>query len=131
MKTIRELRDAIDMRPGLPHWESAVRCYAVDILEAYTLDTGRSIWDEIPDITESDLLDGASDWQRYSSDGFSLIWTQDIAMRFFGFGPCPLSPQQLMVLQGIALAQAAGFILNMLKQKGDMDHGLVWYQLPG
>lgn len=117
MKTIRDFRDALDAMPGLPRWESAVRHYAVSLLETYVMDRRLSIYDgidAIQSLTEEDLLKGAPDWQAYSEDGNALLWTCDLSMRLFGTKTAPVSPQALVRLQGEALSQAAARILNAL-----------------
>ena len=77
MKTIQQLREAIENEPAHSAWDKGVKLYALDLIE------------EMPDDQEfygspmdrKDLLNGADDWQQYSEGGCSLIYDGDIAER--------------------------------------------------
>ena len=77
MKTIKQLREAIEATPARSAWDKAVKLYALELIE------------ELPDDQEfygspadkKELLNGADDWQQYSEGGCSLIYDGDIAER--------------------------------------------------
>ena len=63
-------------------WNKGVKTYALELL--YTLEDFQE--EEILDISNLNLLkkillNGAQDWQQYSSGGLSLIYDKDIAAR--------------------------------------------------
>jgi hypothetical protein len=77
MKTIKELKDAIQRQPARSAWSRGVKSYAHELIE------------ELPDDQEffgspadvKTLLHGAVDWSQCSYGGCSLIYDQDIAER--------------------------------------------------
>ena len=77
MKTIKELRQAIESEPARSAWGRGVKDYAIELLE------------ELPDNQEfygspadkKELLNGADNWHDYSWGGCSFIYDQDIAER--------------------------------------------------
>ena len=77
MKTIQQLREAIENEPARSAWSKGVKLYAAELIE------------EMPDDQEfygspadkKDLLNGADDWQQYSEGGGALIYDGDIAER--------------------------------------------------
>ena len=133
---IKELRDAVDITPGLSYYEHALRCYTVELLEACIANKGLTIWDDMEKlgiITEADLLDGSSNWFEYSRCGNALIWSQDISMRLFGKKTFPGNPKDLLLCQALVLSKAAEYLIscvNMLDaQKGCGDISLKLIEL--
>lgn len=58
------------------YWAKGVKAYAIDIVES--IEYKKEVF---PRFIESDLLNGASDWNQYSEGGCSLIYDKDIAER--------------------------------------------------
>lgn len=68
----------LEARKDRSAWSKAVTDYAIELAES--LDG----WDKQPvNVSELEkmLLNGAADWERYSWDGCSLVYNQDIAER--------------------------------------------------
>lgn len=62
---IKDLRNAVDVRPGMSSYERVLRRYIMDLLENHILNNGLTIWDDMENlsqITEADLLDGSGNW---------------------------------------------------------------------
>lgn len=120
MKTIKQLREAIEATPARSAWDKAVKLYALELIE------------ELPDDQEfygspadkKELLNGADDWQQYSEGGCSLIYDGDIAERLCspseykrtkeGKNP-PNARETWLDVQARALYQAAALILRLAK----------------
>jgi hypothetical protein len=77
MKTIKELREAIDAKKCRSAWERAVCSYAWDLIEEF--DEAREFYGHHDD--KKDLLNGATDWRQYSEGGCALVYDEDIAKR--------------------------------------------------
>ena len=121
MKTINQLREAINQAPARSAWSRGVKEYALELIE------------ELPDEQEfygspadmKSLLNGAQDWQEYSEGGNSLIYDTDIAERLCnpteykrtreGDNP-PNSRENWIDVQARALYQAAALILRLAKE---------------
>lgn len=58
------------------YWAKGVKAYAVEMVRGIEYKKEVS-----PRFIESDLLNGASDWNQYSAGGCSLIYNKDIAKR--------------------------------------------------
>ena len=112
---IRDIRDKIDVRPGLSIWDAGVHRYAVDIFTNYIENRCLSIYIDasmLETVTEKGLLNGADNWQQYSISGNTLIYTDDICMRLFGRKPLPNEVKDWLGIQAQALQQAAQLILQ-------------------
>lgn len=86
-RLIINVRD--ELEPGLMEsdWDYGVHHYAADMLIGYADRKGLCLWDEVArlgHVTEEDLLEGAKDWNQYSHDGNTLIYSRDICMRLNG-----------------------------------------------
>lgn len=121
MKTIEQLRKAIEAEPARSAWGKAVKLYALDLIE------------EMPDTREfygspadkKELLNGADNWQQYSEGGCSLIYDGDIAERLCnpseykrtkeGQNP-PNAGESWIGAQARALYQAARLICRLAKE---------------
>lgn len=77
MKTIKELRQAIETEPARSAWSKGVKQYALDLIEE--MKEGQEFYGSPADMKE--LLNGAGDWQQYSDGGSALIYDSDIAER--------------------------------------------------
>ncbi len=125
---LKDIRDKIDITPGLSREEFVTRCYAKEILEEVMSMKHLIIFDEVEklgNMTENILLIGFWDWEMYSNSGTSLFRTDDITMRLFGKKGLTPEEQQtltkgrdLLSLQADALKEAAMFVLNTLKETG-------------
>jgi len=112
-KTINDIMDELDVRPGMPDWEFAVRRYAMNMFKEYMEWKNLYRWNEaslLGEITEGSLLNGAKDWEQYSHDGNSLIYENDIRRRLRGNGN-----GDLLNIQAKALKEAAQLIIAATK----------------
>ena len=75
MKTIKELRQAIEREPERSAWARGVKNYAYDLFEEW--DEKREYHGSLADHEE--LLNGAKDWKQYSWGGCALCYNADIA----------------------------------------------------
>ena len=120
MKTIEQLRTAIETAPARSAWRRGVKLYAIELLE------------ELPDDQEfygspadkKELLNGADDWQQYSEGGCALIYDGDIAERLCNPSEYkrtregerqPNAREQWLDVQARALYQAAALIVRLAK----------------
>ena len=115
MKTTIEITAAIEATAPRSTWSRGVKTYALEMLE--TLEA-----DQPP--TKENLLNGAKDWNQYSTGGCTLIYDEDIAARLTT--PSELAKKQGGMLppnraetwldcQTRALAQAARLIARHSK----------------
>jgi hypothetical protein len=77
MKTIKELRIAIENEKGTSAWTRAVKEYALELIENENEDF--EFFGSPAD--KKMLLNGADSWLQYSEGGCSLIYDYDIAKR--------------------------------------------------
>ena len=77
MKTIEQLRKAIETAPARSAWSKGVKLYALELLEE--LPAEQEFYGSAAD--KKELLNGADNWQQYSEGGCSLIYDGDIAER--------------------------------------------------
>ena len=77
MKTIKNLRIAIENEKARSAWSKGVKMYALELLA--DLPENYEIFGEKSDMEL--LLNGAKDWNQYSWGGCSLIYDEDIAER--------------------------------------------------
>ena len=121
MKTIKQLREAIEATPARSAWDKGIKLYALELIE------------ELPDDQEfygspadkKELLNGADDWQQYSRAGCSFVYDQDIAERLCtpseykrsrGGERRPNARETWLDVQARALYQAAALILRLAKE---------------
>lgn len=135
---IKDLRNAVDVRPGMSSYERVLRRYIMDLLENHILNNGLTIWDDMENlsqITEADLLDGSDNWFEYSRHGNALVWSQDISMRLFGKKTYDGNPEDLVVCQALMLSRAAAYLVSCINmfdaQKGCGDICLKFIELSG
>ena len=77
MKTIKELRQAIENEKTRSAWDKGKKAYALELLEEFPED--QEFYASPAD--KKALLNGAADWSQYSWGGSSLIYNSDIAER--------------------------------------------------
>lgn len=135
---IKDLRNAVDVRPGMSSYERVLRRYIMDLLENHILNNGLTIWDDMENlshVTEADLLDGSGNWFEYSRHGNALIWLQDISMRLFGKKTYEGNPEDLVVCQALMLSRAAAYLISCINmfdtQKSCGDVCLKFIELSG
>lgn len=123
---LKDIRDRIDTIPGITQKERAVRCYAKELFADLMENKRLIIFDDIKDlgnVTENHLLNGYWDWETYSKNANSLIYTDDITMRLFGKKRLSQEElrvltggRELLLLQADVLREAASFILDTIKE---------------
>jgi hypothetical protein len=77
MKTINELREAIENKKARSYWDEGVKSYALELIEE--MDGDKEFYGSPAD--KKELLNGAQDWHQYSWGGCSSIYNFDIAVR--------------------------------------------------
>ena len=120
MKTIEQLRTAIETAPARSAWDKGVKLYALELIEEMPAD--QEFYGSPAD--KKMLLNGADDWQQYSEGGCALIYDGDIAERLCnpseykrtkeGQNP-PNARESWLDAQARALYQAANLILRLAK----------------
>jgi hypothetical protein len=118
MKTISQLREAIENEPARSAWSKGVKLYALDLIEE--MPATREFYGSPAD--KKDLLNGADSWQQYSEGGGALIYDGDIAERLCspseykrskgGQNP-PNAREQWLDTQARALYQAERLIMKL------------------
>lgn len=121
MKTIEQLREAIEISPARSAWSKGVKLYALELLE--DLPAEQEFHASPAD--KKALLNGADNWQQYSESGNALIYDGDIAERLCnpseykrtkeGQNP-PNARESWIDAQARALYQAARLICKLAKE---------------
>ena len=113
--TKQDVLNAIEQRPARSAWGRGVKSYAYDLIEKYE--------GEVSNLTECDLLDGASDWHQFSWEGNALCYDWQIAeslcapweLKRTKYGELrPNSHEEWLDVQARALSQAAQLILGIV-----------------
>lgn len=121
MKTIKQLREAIENSPARSAWGGGVKAYAIELIE--DLPDDHEISGSPTD--EKALLNGADDWKQYSWGGCSLIYDPDIAQRLCspseykrtrGGQARPNARENWLDVQARALSQAAALIVRLARE---------------
>lgn len=120
MKTISDIRAALENVKCRSAWDKGVKSYAFDLLDKYEESCefeGRSL-----PLTEETLLNGASNWRSYSCGCSSFIYDFDIANRLCtpselartNLGEkAPNSRESWLDVQARALKQACDLLLKL------------------
>ena len=120
MKTIKELRQAIENESARSAWSQGVKEYALELIEEMKDDT--EFYGSPAD--RKDLLNGASDWNQYSWGGCSFIYDSDIAERLCSPSEYkrsregerrPNRNEEWLDVQARALQQAANMIMRLAR----------------
>lgn len=120
MKTIKELRQAIENEPARSAWDKGKKLYALELIEEMKDDA--EFYGSPAD--KKYLLNGASDWNQYSYGGCSLIYDGDIAERLCSPSEYkrsregerrPNSKEEWLDVQARALNQAANMIIRLAR----------------
>ena len=129
MKTVNQIRIAIENEKHRSAWSKGVALYANELLD----DLESAIRDgyfsadnlESPKLLERQLLNGASDWTQYSWGGSALIYNGDIAERLCSPSELkrtrngerrPNGREEWLDTQARALYQAAAKINRLARQ---------------
>lgn len=80
---IQTVREAIEARKERSAWRKGVKAYALEMLDSF--EDGRK-WNEengesVPELDERTALNGARDWNAWSSGGCGLVYDAYIAER--------------------------------------------------
>lgn len=114
MKTIEELRAAIEAEPARSAWRRGVKEYALELIGDMK---------EAP-ADKATLLNGARNWDEYSQGGCSLIYNVDIAERLCSPSELkkrnggewqPSRSETWLDVQARALHQAARMVMRLAK----------------
>ena len=126
MTTVAEIRKAIKERKPRSAWGKGVKEYAEELLDNVKENRKLTENDELKEVTEQELLNGARDWQEYSEGGCSLVYDEDICGRLLPpseqkkkkYGELnPNSYENWIDVQARALRQAAILIFSTMKNK--------------
>lgn len=120
MKTIKQLREAIEKAPARSAWDKGVKLYALELIEE--MPATREFYGSPAD--KKELLNGADDWKQFSYGGCSFIYDQDIAERLCSPSEYkrskegrnrPNASETWLDVQARALYQAAALIVRLAK----------------
>jgi hypothetical protein len=121
MKTINELRAAIENEKARSAWDKAVKAYALELIEE--MDGNQEFYGSPAD--KKELLNGADSWHQYSWGGCSLIYDGDIAARTCSPSELkktkngenrPNAQEEWLDVQARALSQAERLIIRLAKR---------------
>lgn len=125
MKTVNEIREAIEAKSARSAWSRGVKEYAIELLDELEEAISGGYFDaediEAPALLSRQLLNGATDWEQYSWGGCSLIYNEDIARRLCTASELaktrhgerrPNAREEWLDTQARALGQAARLILQ-------------------
>ena len=128
MKTIKELRAAIESEPARSAWDKGVKVYAAELvgdleeaIKGGYFSTGKM---SDRDALKAQLLNGASSWSQYSYGGSALVYDSDIAERLCSPSELkkrrggewqPSKEETWLDVQARALHQAARMIMRLAK----------------
>lgn len=128
MKTIEELRAALEAEPTRSAWKRGVKEYASEFIDGLeeAIKGGYFSADKMAsrDALEAQMLNGASDWSQYSYGGSSLAYDCDIAERLcspselkkcHGGDWRPNRNEEWLDVQARALHQAARMVMRLAK----------------
>ena len=120
MKTIAELRTAIQNEKARSAWGKGKKIYALELIEE--LDDSFEFCGSPAD--KKMLLNGADSWSQYSDGGCSLIYDGDIAERLCSPSELkktrngernPNGQETWLDVQTRALTQAAGMVCRLAR----------------
>lgn len=120
MKTISELREAIEKKSARSAWGKGVKEYALELIEE--MEDTAEFYGSPAD--KKELLNGAEDWSQYSCGGCSLIYDADIAKRLCTSSELkksrngerkPNKSEEWLDTQARALHQASNLIMRLAK----------------
>lgn len=123
MKTIKEIRTALEQRKNRSAWAHGVTAYALNLVDDFEewTEYAQENGEQLPTLNETTLLNGAKDWKQYSWGGSSLIYDCDIAKRLCTASELkrtdngnrrPNSGEEWLDTQARALYQACRLVLE-------------------
>lgn len=124
---IETIRKSIDARKCRSAWDKGVDLYASELLDkiAEEVKYCEECGGEMPEISQTFMLNGAESWQQYSDGGCSLCYNKDIAERLCtpselkrtrGGMRNPNSRETWLDVQARALHQAARIIMEEFRK---------------
>lgn len=126
MKTIKELRAAIEAEPARSAWDKGRKAYALELLDELdeAIKGGYFAEDKLTDraALKAQMLNGADSWSQYSHGGSALIYDGDIAERLCSPSELkktrngerrPNGREEWLDVQARALSQAANMIIRL------------------
>ena len=126
MKTVIELRAAIDREPGKSAWARGVKDYAQGMLDDLTEWRGlHNLSDIMETVTEAELLNGAKDWKQFSWGGCSYAYDYQIARALCSPSELkrtndgerkPNAGEEWLDVQARALYQAAHMLMRLANE---------------
>jgi hypothetical protein len=126
MKSVFELKAAINREPARSAWARGVKDYAQDMLDDLTEWRGlKNLNDMVETVTETELLNGADDWKAYSWGGSALIYDSDIARALCSPSELkktndgerkPNAGEEWLDVQARALYQAARMLIRLTNE---------------
>lgn len=128
MKTIQELRAAIEAESARSAWDRGRKLYALELIDDLAEAIGGGYFDpaNIADraALKAQMLNGADSWSQYSYGGSALIYDADIAERLCSPSEYkrsregerrPNSREEWLDVQARALSQAANMIMRLAR----------------
>lgn len=126
MKSVFELRAAIDHEPARSAWARGVKDYAQGMLDELTEWRGlKNLNDMVETVTETELLNGAKDWKQFSWGGCSYAYDYQIARALCSPSELkrtndgerkPNAGEEWLDVQARALYQAAQMLLRLANE---------------
>ena len=120
MKTITEIRTAIENEKARSAWDKGKKIYALELIDSLPQNVDYGSIESL----KGDILNGATTWSEYSEGGCSLIYDEDIAERLCSPSELkktrngernPNSRETWLDCQARALSQAARMIYRLAK----------------
>lgn len=81
MKTIQEVKKAIEEKKAVSYWKKGVKIYALELLESVIEEKGEDYVLSGSEFDEKLFLNGATNWNEYSNGGCALIYNEEICLR--------------------------------------------------
>lgn len=126
MKSVIELRAAIDREPARGAWARGVKDYAQDMLDDLTEWRGlKNLNDMVEHVTEKELLNGAKDWKQFSWGGCAYAYDYQIARALCSPSELkktndgerkPNAGEEWLDVQARALYQAAHMLMRLANE---------------
>lgn len=120
MKTITEIRTAIENEKARSAWDKGKKIYALELIDSLPQNVDYGSVESL----KGDMLNGADNWKQYSEGGCSLIYDGDIAERLCSPSELkktkngernPNSRENWIEVQARALFQASRMICRLAK----------------
>lgn len=126
MKTVIELRAAIDREPGKSAWARGVKDYTQGMLDDLTEWRGlKDLNDVVETVMEAELLNGAKNWNQFSWGGCAYAYNYQIARALCSPSELkrtndgerkPNADEEWLDVQARALFQAAQMLMRLVNE---------------